>query len=249
MLLIYYILHYSALFNGLSRRNVINLGLSNIMMSKSFENNYKSNESNESNENENINYKGKYDLNFNYKYKIPELDSDSETKTVIHTEDNNLYFQGEITPESCFYLQQNLIKLQKINENKFINFYIQSVGGSLLPTFGVIDTMKLSRIPINTFVNGYVASAGSLLSVSGHKRFITKNSMMLVHSLRTTIGEVNFQQLEDHYYNSASMMNIVKNIYKEKSNIDDQHLNFLLSHDYWLNSTECLKYQFVDYIV
>ena len=250
MLLINYILHYSALFNGLSRRNVINLGLSNIIMSKSFENNYKSNESNECNKNENINYKGKYDLNFNYKYKIPELDTDSETKTVIHTEDNNLYFQGEITPESCFYLQQNLIKLQKKeNENKFINFYIQSVGGSLLPTFGVIDTMKLSRIPINTFVNGYVASAGSLLSVSGHKRFITKNSMMLVHSLRTSIGEVNFQQLEDHYYNSVSMMNIVKNIYKEKSNIDDQHLNFLLSHDYWLNSTECLKYQFVDYII
>jgi hypothetical protein len=47
--------------------------------------------------------------------------------------------------------------------------------------------------------------------------------MMLVHSLRTSIGEVNFRQLEDHYYNSASMMNIVKNIYKEKSNIDDQY--------------------------
>ena len=240
MLLINYILHYSALFNGLSRRNVINIGLSNIMMNKNLGNNYESNQ----------NYYGKYDLNFNYKYKISELDSDTETKTVIHTEDNNLYFQGEITPESCFYLQQNLIKLQKKeNENKFINFYIQSVGGSLLPTFGVIDTMKLSRIPINTFVNGYVASAGSLLSVSGHKRYITKNSMMLVHSLRTSIGEVNYQQLEDHYYNSASMMNIVKNIYKEKSNIDDQHLNFLLSHDYWLNSTECLKYQFVDYII
>jgi ATP-dependent protease ClpP protease subunit len=241
MLFINFILCYSAIFNGLSRRGIINFGLSNIMMSKSFSNrNYEIND----------NYNGKYDLNYNYKYKIPELDTDSETKTIIHTEDNNLFFQGEITPESCFYLQQNLIKLQKKeNENKFINFYIQSVGGSLLPTFGVIDTMKLSRIPINTFVNGYVASAGSLLSVSGHKRYITKNSMMLVHSLRTSVGEVNYQQLEDHYYNSMSMMNIVKNIYKEKSNIDDQRLNFLLSHDYWLNSTECLKYQFVDYII
>lgn len=240
MLLINYILHYSALFNGLLRRNVINIGLSNIMMSKNMGNN----------ENENINYKGKYDFNLNYKYTIPELDTTSETKTIIHTEDNNLFFQGEITPESCFYLQQNLIKLQKAeNENKFINFYIQSPGGSLLPTFGVIDTMKLSRVPIYTFVNGYVASAGSLLSVSGHKRFITKNSMMLVHSLRTSIGEVNFQQLEDNYYNSASMMNIVKNIYKEKSIINDNKLDFLLRHDYWLNSTECLKYQFVDYII
>lgn len=247
MLLINYILHYSVLFNILSRRNVINLGLSNIMMSKSYGN---KNKENKENVNINDNYNGKYDLNFNYKYDIPVLDSDSETKTIIHTEDNNLYFQGEITPESCFYLQQKLINLQKTeNQNKFINFFIQSVGGSLLPTFSVIDTMKLSKIPIYTFVNGYVASAGSLLSVSGHKRYITKNSMMLVHSLRTSIGEVNYQQLEDHYYNSASMMNIVKNIYKEKSNIDDQHLNFLLSHDYWLNSTECLKYQFVDYII
>jgi len=238
MLLINFILYYSVLCNRVSRRNVINVGLSNIIMSKSIGNNYASNVSNE---NKNFDY--------NYKYLIPELDSDSETKTIIHTEDNNLYFQGSITPESCFYLQQNLIKLQKVNQNKFINFYIQSIGGTLLPTFGLIDTMKLSRIPINTFVYGYVASAGSLLSVSGHKRFITKNSMMLIHSLRTSIGEVNFQQLEDHYYNSASMMNIVKNIYKEKSNIDDQHLNFLLSHDYWLNSTECLKYDFVDYII
>ena len=233
-----YILHYSVIFNALSRRNIINLGLSNIMMSKSL--------GNENNKNLN----GKYDLNLNYKHNIPELESDTETKTIIHTEDNNLYFQGEINPETCFYLQQNLIKLQKKeNENKFINFYIQSVGGSLLPTFGLVDTMKLSRIPIYTFVNGYVASAASLLSVSGDKRYITKNSMMLVHSLRTSIGDVNFQQLEDHYYNSESMMNIVKNIYKEKSNIDDQHLNFLLNHDYWLNSTECLKYKFVDYII
>ena len=248
MLLINYILHYTALFNGLSRRNVINIGLSNIMMNKNRGDNYESNESNEINS-INQNYKGKYYLNFNYKYNIPELDSGTETKTVIHTEDNNLYFQGEITPESCFYLQQNLIKLQKKEyDNKFINFYIQSVGGSLLSAFGVVDTIRLSKIPINTFVIGYVASAGSLLSVSGHKRYITKNSMMLVHSLRTSIGEVNYQQLEDHYYNSASMMNIVKNIYKEKSNIDNQHLNFLLSHDYWLNSTECLKYKFVDYI-
>ena len=230
----------SDLFNGLLRRNVINIGLSNIMMNKNNVNNYEINE----------NYNGKYDLNFNYKYKIPELDSDTETKTIIHTEDNNLYFQGEITPESCFYLQQNLIKLQKReNENQFINFYIQSIGGSLLPTFGVIDIMKLSRIPIYTFVNGYVASAATLLSVSGQKRYITKNSMMLVHSLRTSIGEVNYQLLEDHYYNSVSMMNIIKKIYKEKSTIDDYHLEYLLQHDYWLNSTECLKYKFVDYII
>ena len=35
---------------------------------------------------------------------------------------------------------------------------------------------------------------------------------------------------------------VCKNIYKEKSIIQDDKLDFLLNHDYWLNSTECLKY-------
>ena len=242
-LLINYILYSAALFNAFTRRNIINLGLSNIVMNKNVIRNC------ENYDNWNKNFTSKYDLNIDYK-KVPELDSDSNTKTIIHIEDNNIFFQGEVTTESCFYLQQNLLKLQKDhNENKYINFYIQSFGGSLLSSFSVVDTIKSSNIPVYTYINGYVASAASLISVVGHKRFMSKNSMMLIHSLRTSIGDVNYQQLEDHYFNSMSMMNIVKNIYKEKAIIDDEHLDFLLSHDYWLNSTECLKYKFVDYII
>ena len=44
-------------------------------------------------------------------------------------------------------------------------------------------------------------------------------------------------------------MNIIKNIYKKKSNIQDEQLEYLLNHDYWLNSTQCLQYNFVDYII
>ena len=247
MLFINYILYFSSLLNNLSRRNIITLGSSNIMMKHYdlFDNN------NNNNNNRYVNKIDKIDKEYiKFGYTIPNLNSDSDTKTIIHAEDNNLYFQGEISPESCFYLQQSLIKLQKQkNENNFINFYIQSSGGSLLPAFSIIDTIKSSTVPIHTHVNGYVASAGSLLSVSGHKRYITKNSMMLIHSLRTTIGEVNYQQLEDHYYNSETMMNIVKNIYKEKSNINNEYLEYLLQHDFWLNSTDCLKYKFVDEII
>ena len=223
MLLFNYIFYSSAILNSISRRTLFQFGVSNIVM---------------------INNK----FNNKYKYTIPELNSDSESNTIIHVDNSNLYFQGEITPESCFYLQQQLINMQN-SEIEQINFYIQSVGGSLLPAFGVIDTIKSSSIPIHTYVNGFVASAGSLLSVSGNKRYMSKNSMMLIHSLRTTIGEVNFQELEDNYKNSVSMMNIVKNIYHEKANISEEHLDYLLRHDYWLNSTECLKYNFIDFII
>ena len=115
-LLINYILYSAALFNAFTRRNIINLGLSNIVMNKNVIRNC------ENYDNWNKNFTCKYDFNIDYK-KVPELDSDSNTKTIIHIEDNNIFFQGEVTAESCFYLQQNLLKLQKDeNENKFINF-------------------------------------------------------------------------------------------------------------------------------
>lgn len=183
-----------------------------------------------------------------YNYKLPNLENEDGTNVLLNYNQNNLYFQGPITQASCFHIQQYLLKMQYENFDN-INFYIQSMGGALLPTLGLVDNIKNSNIPINTYINGFVASAGSLISVSGNTRYISKNSMMLIHSLRTTIGEVNFKELEDNYLNSKTMMNLVKNIYKEKSYIDDITLDFLLQHDYWLNSTECLKYQLVDYII
>lgn len=203
---------------------------------------------------------------FDYSYKINKKtrnpiinDDDSDTtNTLIHTQNNNIYFVGPVTPESCFILQQKIqsivlfLKNQKDNSTSIspvINLYIQSMGGSLLPTFGLVDYMRICPIPIHTYVFGYVASAASIISVSGQARFMSKNSMMLIHSLRTGIGEVNYNQLEEHYLNSKSMMDNIKNIYKDKSIIQDEKLDFLLSHDYWLNSTECLNYKLIDYII
>lgn len=249
MLILNYVLLVTSLFNSFTRRSIITSGLSHSMI---MGNNYKSETNNE--------YKYKYNndiyTKFNYNHKIPflenrndnENDSSDEQKTIIHSNENNIYFQGSITPESCFYIQQNILKIQNGNYDR-INFYLQSPGGSLLPTFGLIDNIQSSNIPINTYINGFVASAASLISVTGNKRYMSKNSMMLIHSLRTVIGEVNFQELEDNYYNSKSMMAIVKNIYLEKSSLTEDKLDFLLRHDYWLNSTECLKYKLVDEIV
>ena len=223
MLFLNYILILNSLLNNISRRTIIkDTIISSLVMN-----------------NNNIHEKSKY--------KIPELDSDDETKTILHLDGNDMFFYGSVSVESCFHIQQQILKYQKTEIDK-INLHIQSTGGSLLPTFGLIDQIQNSKIPIDTYIHGYVASAASLISMAGRNRYMSKNSMMLIHSLRTTIGEVNYNQLEDHYLNSKSMMNIVKNIYKEKSNIEDDELEYLLNHDYWLNSTECLNYNLIDFI-
>lgn len=253
MTLLNYIFIINSLLNNLSRRTILTFGSINGV------NNLK-----ESHYKNPILYEDiinlPFDVNNNIKvpnyttYPTIDSDSDSASNVLIHINDNNIYYNGPITSESCFYLQQKIQTMIENNDNinkscDRIKLHIQSVGGSLLPTFGLVDFIKSSEIPIDTYISGFVASAGSIISVSGSKRYMTKNSMMLIHSLRTVIGEVNYGELEDHYLNSKSMMNIVKNIYKEKSKITNEKLDFLLSHDYWLNSTECLKYKLVDFII
>lgn len=262
MALLNYIFIISSLLNNLSRRTVLTFG-SISAVNNLKEQRYRSPILYDDALNKNININHDiinlpFDVN-NNNVEIPDYtthptidsDSDSTSKVLINVNNNNIYYSGSITPESCFYLQQQIQTIIENNKNscKRINLHIQSVGGSLLPTFGLVDFIKNSEIPIDTYISGFVASAGSIISVSGSKRYMTKNSMILIHSLRTVIGEVNYGELEDHYLNSKSMMNIVKNIYKEKSTISNEKLDFLLQHDYWLNSTDCLKYKLVDYVI
>ena len=43
-------------------------------------------------------------------------------------------------------------------------------------------------------------------------------------------------------------MNIIKKIYLENTKLDINTLNYLLSHDLWLNSTACQKYGIIDIV-
>ena len=68
---------------------------------------------------------------------------------------------------------------------KPIRLYITSNGGSVHQVFSAIDTILGMKVPVHTVCKGFVASAGTLLSLAGKRRFITENSYMLIHELRT----------------------------------------------------------------
>lgn len=176
------------------------------------------------------------------------LNNDEESKIILHTDANKIYYTGSITQEGCFHLIKTINALQNTQYNN-ISLILQSPGGTLLPALGVVDTIENSKIPVYTYINGYAASAASVISVSGHKRFMGKNSLMLIHSIRMNMDEVNFNNLEDSYFNAIKMTKIIKNIYKKKSIISDYELENLLEHDLWLNAEECLKLKLIDNIV
>ena len=168
---------------------------------------------------------------------------------------NNIYFTGGLTDETCFKLTEALMhhRNQALSNDKYpsyINLFIQSPGGSLLPTLAVVDEIKNLGIPVYTYIRGYAASAATLLSVVGTQRFMYKHSLAMIHGVKLQEQEVSsLMDIKDLNANVDTFMNVVKNIYLENTSIDEQLLEYLFYHDLWMNSTQALEHGLVDEII
>ena len=174
---------------------------------------------------------------------------DDDDNSYIRGYNNNLYYSGPITDSAIFSITSNLINMQNQVQFNDINLYMQSPGGSLLPTLGLVDLIKTSDIPINTFVNSYCASAASLITVVGANRFINRHGLLLIHQLKMGIEPTKYLEIKDQIDNADTLMKIIKDIYLENSNLTPKKLDELLLHDWWLDSELCQKYGLIDIII
>ncbi len=165
-------------------------------------------------------------------------------------------FHTPVTSDSCSKLVEALVQLDihsKQTEALFgkripIKLHLQSMGGELLPTFYVCDLIKELDTPVHIYIDGFVASAASLMAICGEKRFITKNSCVLVHQLRAqTSGKLSEMTQEIDNFNH--FMDNLRNIYLENSNVEEDELDGLLRSELWLSAERCLELGFVDEIV
>lgn len=178
-------------------------------------------------------------------------------ETVVQSTNNNIYFYGAVSETSTLQLKT---KLEELNtqlqtmafhyniEPPPIHLHIQSYGGSLLHTFYIMDVIKTLKTPVYTYIDGFAASAATLMSVCGKRRFMTENSVMLVHQLSSGASG-KFEELKNEYSNLVEFMEIIKKTYLTYGNISSENLNELLKQDLWLNSAKSLEYGFIDEII
>lgn len=133
-------------------------------------------------------------------------------------------------------------------EPKPITLYITSNGGYVYQVFSAIDTIGNMKIPVNTVCKGFVASAGTLLSLAGKKRYITKNSYMLIHELRSGHWG-KFTHLAESFENSKQLMEHIKSYYVSKTKMTLEELDFQLKKDISWNAQMCLDKGLVDEII
>ena len=176
---------------------------------------------------------------------------------IIQDVNNDIYFYAPVTQRSCFELKNKLMDLDaksKIFQVQYkidpppIHLHIQSEGGSLYHTLYIIELIRKMETPVYTYVDGFAASAASLMSVVGAKRYMTDNSLILIHQLSgSESGKYN--EMQDQMSNMSILMSIIRKIYLEYTKLDEGTLNALLQKDLWLESKTCLAYGLVDEII
>lgn len=98
--------------------------------------------------------------------------------------DRIVYFTGEVNEASCNTAIAQLLYLSSIDDRD-INLYINSPGGSVVDGLGLIDTMNYVQCDISTTCIGMAASMGAVLLSNGTKgkRFVLPHSRVMIHSV------------------------------------------------------------------
>ena len=171
--------------------------------------------------------------------------------------ENKIYFYAGVNRDSAVELNKKVGELQSKSfslannldiEPPYVHLFINSGGGSITSGISSMDTMLRCKIPVHTYIDGFCASAATFISVVGSKRFMSRNSYMLIHQLSTNFWG-KYSEFEDEKQNLDLMMKTIKNVYKEYTKVPMKKLDEILKHDLLWDAETCLKYGLIDEII
>ena len=199
-------------------------------------------------------------LKISYGFNKPILDKPEAQKPVVEARPTakplTIRFHTPVTSDSCSKLAEALVQMDiqskqleaAYGQRMPVKLHLQSLGGELLPTFYICDLIKELDTPVHVYIDGFVASAASLMAICGEKRFMTKNSCVLVHQLRAA-SSGKLSDMKQEIDNLNNFMGSLRQIYLENSNVKEEELDDLLTSELWLDSEKCLEMGFVDEII
>ena len=213
--------------------------------------------------------KWKYNLNGNEE---AELDADNKNQQIfintaasggavssnIRVVENCIFFYSDITEQSALDLNTILYELD-IKLKNTLNFLgpdftphiklrINSYGGSVFAGMAILDAIRSLSCDVHTYIDGAAASAATIISVAGKKRFIGKNSMMLIHQLSSGVyGK--FSEMEDEMESNRRIMKMIKDVYKQYTKVPMKQIDEILKHDLWFDAAKCLEFGLIDTII
>ena len=189
---------------------------------------------------------------------IPTVSSGSDrVPKGIEVDENCIYFYCPVGSAESLEINRLLRRLDiemKYLSDRLgcspvpIHLHIHSSGGSIFAGLSISDSIKSCETDVYTYVDGSAASAATLISTSGKKRFMSKNSFMLLHQPQLEWSG-KLDEFRDEIKNQNSLYEKLSSVYLDNSNMIKDDLDELLKHELWLDANRCLELGLVDEII
>ena len=164
--------------------------------------------------------------------------------------DRIIVLSDEVNSQTASLVVAQLLFLEGQDNEKDINLYINSPGGSVPDGMAIYDTMQYIKCDVSTICIGMAASMGAFLLSSGAKgkRICLPNAEVMIHQpLGQTQGQATEIEIAaNHILRTKKKLN---SILAANCGKTVEEVTADTERDNWLSAEEALAYGLVDKVI
>jgi len=161
--------------------------------------------------------------------------------------DRVIFLGTEVNDYTANVIQAQLLYLDSVDNERDINLYLNTPGGSVYAGLGIYDTMQFVKAKVATICTGLAASMGAVLLVAGEKgmRSALPHSRVMIHQ---PLGGIQ-GQASDIEITAKEILKLKDELYQIISTHSGKSMEEIrqdADRDHWMTAQEALAYGMID---
>jgi ATP-dependent Clp protease protease subunit len=174
-----------------------------------------------------------------------------QLSTLLDYDDSIIYMNEEITDSSVtdLIIRMRSLLQHRTDKQAPVNILIDSPGGDVYATLGIIDYIEQLDVKVNTLCRGKAFSAAAIILACGTgTRMCSKRSTVMLHQTSSFLGG-KMSDISAFLENVKVMENTIYDILAEKTKKDAAFWRENMKSDMFLTSEQLLSYGLIDQII
>jgi ATP-dependent Clp protease protease subunit len=164
---------------------------------------------------------------------------------------------GDINNENICYVIDSIYNINyenkesKISKPAPITLIINSEGGNVYDSMGLIDVIEKSPTPIHIVVQGQAQSAAFAIVTTGHYRYAGRRATFMYHELSWESVQEKLTQYKQEIYESNRLWKMYQNVILDNTKITRKQLDKIDKgrKEWYINAEEALELGIIDEII
>jgi ATP-dependent protease ClpP protease subunit len=150
----------------------------------------------------------------------------------------SVFLTNDVIEPSAY--DEIIFLLDNATDEQHFKFYINTPGGDLDSTVGLIGAIDNTRASTSGKLSGSVASAGTMITMACDTIEVDNHTKFMVHTYSTGIqGKGNEVKAQQEFMNTA-INDLMHDVYKGFLTTDEVE-KLIEGTDYWFNKDELLR--------